>query len=76
MVQVLSKLTPVLVICEYYAHPWTDSCFDASVGLYFRAVWHSIRMYGAVYMVGIEFTTYSDSIKQKLSILYVNCRFQ
>lgn len=53
MVQVLSKLVPIRVTCQYYVHPWTDSCLEATVGLYTQAVLQSLRVYGTVYTVCI-----------------------
>ena len=51
MVQVLSKVTPITVTCEYYVHAWTPSCTEATVGLYLQAVQESLRIYGTVYTV-------------------------
>ncbi|KRT82507.1 hypothetical protein AMK59_4448, partial [Oryctes borbonicus] len=53
MVQVLSKLLPITVTCQHYVHPWTDSCLEATVGLYIQAVLHSLRIYGTVYTIAL-----------------------
>lgn len=51
MVQVLSKLSPIGITCQAYVHPWTDSCIEATAGLYLYALFDSFRIYTTVYLV-------------------------
>lgn len=59
MVQVISKLSPIDVSCIEYVHPWTQSCLEASAGLYLHCIYDSFRIYGTVYTVrfSLEFIT-------------------
>jgi hypothetical protein len=56
MAQIHSKL-PLPAIgtlktsCMEYVHPWTNSCLQAACGLYFYAIFDSLRIYGTVYVV-------------------------
>lgn len=71
MVQVLSKLLPISVTCQHYVHPWTDSCLEATAGLYIQALIHSLRIYGTVYTVCILFI----SVIFQVNCLEINCVF-
>lgn len=51
MVQIQSKLTPIRVTCQEYVHPWTDSCLEATSGLYLHSFVGSLRIYATVYVV-------------------------
>lgn len=53
MVQVISKLSPIDVTCIDYVHPWTNSCLEASAGLYLHCIYDSLRIYSTVYTVCI-----------------------
>ncbi|XP_022915769.1 transmembrane protein 135-like isoform X1 [Onthophagus taurus] len=53
MVQVLSKLTPIPIGCDFYVHPWTDSCLEATMGLYIQSIVYSLRLYGSVYLLAL-----------------------
>lgn len=55
MVQVLSKLTPIEISCQSYVHPWTDSCVEATAGLFLYALFDSFRIYATVYLVSTHF---------------------
>ncbi|KAF2898930.1 hypothetical protein ILUMI_07244 [Ignelater luminosus] len=53
MVQIQSKLVPISATCTEYAHPWTDSCFEASLGCYLYGILGSFKMYTAVYVLAL-----------------------
>ncbi|CAG9858019.1 unnamed protein product [Phyllotreta striolata] len=51
MPQTLSKMSPIGVSCRDYVHPWTNSCLQASAGLYLYCVYDSFRVYSTVYLL-------------------------
>ncbi|KAK4873385.1 hypothetical protein RN001_015414 [Aquatica leii] len=53
MVQVQSKLIPIVVTCSEFAHPWTSSCLEAIAGCYLCALVESFRLYTTVYLLAL-----------------------
>ncbi|CAG9821510.1 unnamed protein product [Phaedon cochleariae] len=55
MSQTFSKFIPVTApistSCVDYVHPWTDSCLQATCGLYLYCMFDSFRVYGTVYVL-------------------------
>lgn len=60
---VISKFEVVPTRCVEYAHPWTDSCFNASAGLLIASSLDSFRIYSAVYIVS------KPSVKLQVTLL-------
>ncbi|XP_057655213.1 transmembrane protein 135-like [Diorhabda carinulata] len=55
MSQTFSKIipvtSPITTSCMEYVHPWTESCAQATCGLYLYCIYDSLRIYGTVYML-------------------------
>lgn len=48
---VISKFQAIDTSCMTYVHPWTDSCAEASAGLFLHAFLASLRLYVTAYTV-------------------------
>lgn len=48
-----SKFARITTSCQDYVHPYTDSCLDATAGLFLHAVQASFRIYVTAYVVCI-----------------------
>lgn len=48
---------PISNTCTEYVHPWTNSCLEATCGLYFYAIYDSMRIYATVYLVSLNHFT-------------------
>ncbi|XP_025832025.1 transmembrane protein 135-like [Agrilus planipennis] len=64
MVQVLSKLATTKVSCIEYVHPWTNSCLEASCGVYLYSIMSSFKIYLTVYMLGLVLGGKVPSLKR------------
>ncbi|CAH1108400.1 unnamed protein product [Psylliodes chrysocephalus] len=55
MSQTFSKIipatAPIGVSCIDYVHPWTQSCLNATCGLYLYCIFDSFRVYSTVYLL-------------------------
>uniref|UniRef100_A0A1B6FXY6 Transmembrane protein 135 N-terminal domain-containing protein n=2 Tax=Cuerna arida TaxID=1464854 RepID=A0A1B6FXY6_9HEMI len=48
---VISKFQTIDVSCTHYVHPWTNSCAEATAGLFLHSILASLRIYVTAYML-------------------------
>lgn len=48
-----SKFAKITTSCQEYGHPYTDSCLDATAGLFLHAIQASFRIYVTAYVLAL-----------------------